>query len=107
MISFLQERTLLQTQVSKIEHDKRRLSSRVDDLKASADAHEDAKVEKERLNSRLEEMAKEAEELRSFKEAQEKAVENFDKVRNGFVVSARALALFHEWWPSSESKHKR
>ncbi len=60
----IQERTLLQTQVSKIEHEKKRLSTKVADLQTSLEPLDNLQLEKERLNSRLEDTAKELEELR-------------------------------------------
>ena len=57
-ISLFQERTSLETEVSKLLHDNKRLTKKNTDLEASAEAAADVMREKEKLNSRLEELVK-------------------------------------------------
>ena len=57
-ISLLQERTTLQTEVNKLLHDNKRLMKKNTELKENSDAAADVMREKEKLNSRLEELVK-------------------------------------------------
>ena len=54
----MQERTTLQTEVNKLLHDNKRLMKKNTELKESANAAADVMREKEKLNSRLEELVK-------------------------------------------------
>jgi len=61
----VKERTLLEAKAGKLEHEKMRLEKKVKEFETALDAADDLRVEKEKLNSKLEELTKEAEELRA------------------------------------------
>lgn len=74
---------MLQTTVNKFQHENRRLSSKLEGLRQTVDAHDDLRAEKEKINSKLEELIKENDELRSRKETEEQVDrEKFDRIND-------------------------
>jgi len=77
----VKERTTLETEVSKLLHDSKRLVKKNTELEACAEAAAGVMREKEKLNSRLEELVKETEDLALIRDTQERATENMDRLK--------------------------
>eukprot|EP00095_Tigriopus_kingsejongensis_P007000 maker-scaffold430_size173499-snap-gene-0.51 protein:Tk07000 transcript:maker-scaffold430_size173499-snap-gene-0.51-mRNA-1 annotation:"PREDICTED: girdin-like" len=78
----IQERTQLQTQVSKVCHENDRYMNRIKDMQAHLEQVDELKLEKEKLNSQLEGIMKETEDLRSLKDSYESSTDSFEKTRD-------------------------
>ena len=103
----VKERTLLQTQVSKLDHEKRMLQERLTEFKTALDRMEEISSEREKLKSEVDSLRKSNDELMSSSESFEKVLLRKEELETAYEKTNRKLEKLKGDWETVSTENAR